>query len=105
MPRDLANISRKGQSVGSLSNFETEALAESASSLGHQGRKVEKALTALAGAPPQWRDAAMTAAGEAVWSYFVQRELCGMRDHRLIIREMGIPPEVLMRLGASPRKG
>ena len=104
MPRDLANISRKGQSVGSLSNLEAEALGESASSLGHQGRRVEKALTALAEAKPERRDEALAHAGEAVWAYFVQRELCGMRDHRLIIREMGIPPEVLMRLGASPRK-
>ncbi|HWU63462.1 MAG TPA: DUF6665 family protein [Ensifer sp.] len=105
MPRDLARLSRSGQFDGALSNIEAEALSESASSLGYQGRKVEKALAALADAEGKERDAALAEAGEAVWAYFVQRELCGLRDHRLIIREMGIPAEVLTRLGAAPAKG
>lgn len=104
MPRDLARLSRAGQFNGALSNFEAEALSESASSLGYQGRKVEKALAVLAAAEGNARDAACAAAGEAVWAYFVQRELCGLRDHRLIIREMGIPAEVLTRLGAVPTR-
>ncbi len=82
MPRDLARLSRAGQFDGALSNFEAEALSESASSLGHQGRKAEKALAALAAASPETRAAALAEAGEAVWAYFVQRELCGLRDHR-----------------------
>ncbi len=104
MPRDLARLSRAGQFDGALSNFEAEALSESASSLGHQGRKAEKALAALAAASPETRAAALAEAGEVVWAYFVQRELCGLRDHRLIIREMGIPSEVLTRLGAAPKQ-
>ena len=104
MPRDLARLGRVGQSANDLSPIEAEALSESASSLGHQGRKVEKALAALENAGPEAREAALATAGEAVWAYFVQRELCGMRDHRLIIREMAIPAEVLMRLGAGPAK-
>ncbi len=104
MPRDLARLSRSGQFDGALSNFEAEALSETASSLGHQGRKVEKALAVLAAAEGERREAALADAGEAVWAYFVQRELCGLRDHRLIIREMGIPADVLTRLGAAPRK-
>jgi hypothetical protein len=39
-------------------------------------------------------------AARAVWKYFVQREACGMRDHREAIRLYGIPGEVLVRLGA-----
>jgi hypothetical protein len=35
-----------------------------------------------------------------VWKYFIQRELCGLRDQRDVIREYRIPNEVLMRLGA-----
>jgi len=104
MPRDLARLSRSGQFDGALSNFEAEALSESASSLGHQGRRVEKALAALASADDEHREAALAGAAEAVWAYFVQRELCGLRDHRLIIREMGIPDAVLTRLGAAPKK-
>ncbi|MCD2175924.1 DUF6665 family protein [Rhizobium sp. C4] len=103
MPREIARLSRSGQFDGALSNFEAEALSESASSLGHQGRKVEKALAALAVAEGDDRQAALAVAAEAVWAYFVQRELCGLRDHRLIIREMGIPGEVLTRLGAAPK--
>lgn len=104
MPRDLARLSRAGQFDGALSNFEAEALSESASSLGHHGRKAEKTLAALAAASPETRAAALAEAGEAVWAYFVQRELCGLRDHRLIIQEMGIPSEVLTRLGAAPKQ-
>lgn len=104
MPRDLARLGRTGRSANDLSTIEVETLSESASSLGYQGRKVEKALVALGNAGPEARDAALAAAGEAVWAYFVQRELCGMRDHRLIIREMDIPADVLKRLGAAPRK-
>lgn len=103
MPRDLARLSRGGQAASDLSTIEMEALSESASSLGHQGRKVEQALAALARATPEERDRALSDAGHAVWAYFVQRELCGMRDHRLIIREMEIPQDVLTRLGARPK--
>ena len=42
------------------------------------------------------------AAGE-VWAFFVQRELCGLRDQKEIVRFYDIPPEVLVRLGAIDR--
>lgn len=47
MPRDLARLSRSGQQASNLSTIEIQALEESASSLGYQGRKAEKALAAL----------------------------------------------------------
>jgi hypothetical protein len=106
MPRDLARLSRGGRETGNLSTLEVEVLSESASTLGYQGRKVEKALAVLALAGDDTRDAALSAAGEAVWAFFIQRELCGLRDHRQIIREMGIPQAVLSRLGAvTPQRG
>ena len=37
---------------------------------------------------------------EAVYAYFIQREVCGFRRHDEIIREFAIPQEVLARLGA-----
>ena len=40
-------------------------------------------------------------AAEAVYAYFIQRELCGMRRHQDVIREYRIPNEVLVRLGAK----
>ena len=101
MPRDIARLARGGTPASNLSPFEAEALSESASSLGYHGRKVETLLTALENANPQARKQAIADASEAVWAYFIQRELCGMRDHRQIIKEMHIPGAVLTQLGAT----
>ena len=43
----------------------------------------------------------LKAAAEAVYAYFIQRELCGMRRHQGVIREYQIPNQVLARLGAK----
>jgi hypothetical protein len=80
-----------------------EILAEKAAALGRAGEKVEVALTRLrenasAGAE---RARLVREAGEAVYAYLIQRELCGMRRHAEIIRELGVPKEVLARLGAK----
>ena len=37
---------------------------------------------------------------DAVWRYFVQRELCGFRRHNDVIRDLDIPPVVLNGIGA-----
>lgn len=84
-----------------------DMLAERASSLGHRARLVETAMTALrsfdpAGEPEERLKLVKRAARE-VWSYFVQREACGFRDHREVIKDFGIPGEVLVRLGAIER--
>jgi hypothetical protein len=86
-------------------SLEQEILSEKAASLGHHGRKVEQALAALrafdaASGGPEERGALLRTAAREVWKYFVQRELCGMRDQRDAIRLYGIPNEVLVRLGA-----
>jgi hypothetical protein len=86
--------------------LESEMLAEKASSLGHHGRLVEQALAALRafdGAPAE-RLALVRKAAREVWAFFVQRELCGLRDQKEIIRFYDIPPEVLVRLGAMEPK-
>lgn len=83
-----------------LSMVEAEVLAETAASLGHHGKKVEAALMQLESAASDDKERLTRAAARAVWEYFIQRELCGMRDHRLIIKEMSIPDSVLLQLGA-----
>lgn len=83
-----------------LAMLEGEILAESAASLGHHGRKVERALAALDVADEAGRAALTDAAAREVWAYFIQRELCGLRDHTQLIKDMGIPQAVLKRLGA-----
>ena len=85
--------------------LESEMLADKASSLGHHGRLVEQAmaeLRAFQGAP-EARLALVKKAAREVWAFLVQRELCGLRDQKEIIRFYGIPPEVLVRLGAMDR--
>jgi len=96
-PKSLARVIKPETG---LSMMEVEMQAEAAASLGHHGRKVEKALAALGAASAKSRPRLIHAASREVWAYLIQRELMGMRDHRLIIREMAIPREVLNLMGA-----
>ena len=89
--------------AGLFAPLDHESAAEKASSLGRAGEKVEKALACLRalepGAPE--RPAALKGAADAVYAYFIQRELCGLKRHHDAIRDYAIPAEVLVRLGAS----
>lgn len=92
-----------------LNILETEMLAEKASSLGHHGRLVEKSIAALKAFDPatgtaEERLALVRTAAHNVWSFFVQRELCGLRDQKEMIRFYEIPGEVLARLGAIEKR-
>lgn len=106
MPISLAEIAALRQALNSgFGPVENEILAEKAAALGHHGRLAEKAVAALhafdaAPTPEVDRTSLVRAAAREVWKYFVQRELCGLRDHRDAIRDYRIPQEVLMRLGA-----
>jgi hypothetical protein len=88
---------------GGPNPLEIEIAAEMASALGRAGEKVEQALNRLRmqerGSPE--RAASLKAAAEAVYAYFIQREVCGMRRHQDVIRDYAIPNEVLVRLGAK----
>ncbi|MEF2074760.1 DUF6665 family protein [Consotaella aegiceratis] len=87
-----------------LSNpLDAEILQEKAASLGRAGRRVEAALDALqavAGEAPE-RPALVRDAARAVHHFFIQRELCGLRRHGDVIREMAIPKDVLARVGCQ----
>ncbi|MCF8503830.1 MAG: hypothetical protein K9G59_02865 [Caulobacter sp.] len=80
--------------------LQTELMAEKAASLGQAGKRVERMLAALREASAEERPAALKAAADAVWSLFVQREICGQRDQKPVIEIYRIPKEVLVRLGA-----
>lgn len=102
---DLTALSRRHDLL--VNPLDAEIVAEKAASLGHHGHLVENALTALRafdpnGDPDARRELVRKAAQE-VWAFFVQRELCGLRDQREIIRFYGIPQEVLVRLGAMEK--
>jgi hypothetical protein len=86
----------------SLGAIDQEILAEKAASLGNAGRKVETCLEKLRShrGDGETRMALVKSTADAVYAYFVQRELCGLRRHDDIIRDYGIPREVPVRLGA-----
>lgn len=96
-----------------------EIAREKAAALGRLGRALERALAALhdfdhearrGDAEPtsplrrDRRTALVAAAGNALWLFVVQREACGLRDMRHVIRDYGVPPDVQHRMGAfSPK--
>lgn len=80
-----------------------EIAGECAATLGQQGQKAAKALERLSDLPPE-DDAYQTQldrAAYAVWAYFIQRELIGLRNHADIIAELNIPTQVLNRMGKA----
>lgn len=90
-------------SDAALGLVNTEIIGEMASSLGNAGRKVEACMAKLHAhaSDDDVRTALVKAAADAVYAYFIQRELCGLRRHDEIIRDYAIPREVLVRLGAK----
>lgn len=92
-----------------------EIAQEQAAALGRLGRALEAALAALSehdGRQSQGGDRLeQTAAGavrarllqeasDALWCFVVQREACGLRDQRAIMREYRVPADVQNRMGA-----
>jgi hypothetical protein len=89
-----------------------EILQQKAQTLGHLGHRVELALATLrafdAGAQGADREARRSAlldeAAELVWAFMIQRELCGFRYWDAVVKDYGIPAEVLSRVGQIKRK-
>jgi Family of unknown function (DUF6665) len=101
MPRDLGSAS--------FNVFENEIAQEKISTLADAGKKAEKAMEALHAfdaAPTPGLDQLelVRAAARAVWAWFIQRELCGLRNHQPVIQSLNIPAEVLNRLGEMPKR-
>jgi hypothetical protein len=96
--RDSLDLIRMVRPEAGTTAIDHEIAAERASSLGAAEARVVKSLQALAASTT--REAALDDARDAVWSYFVQRELVGFRRHTDVIRDLNIPGEVLAGLGA-----
>ena len=77
-----------------------EIAQEQAAALGRMGRKAEAALAALKAHEGEGRAAVLKSACDAVWCFFVQREVMGLRDRAQIVADYQIPREVMARLGA-----
>jgi hypothetical protein len=93
-----------------LDLIDSEIIQEQASALGRLGRgleaalatlrEFEAALTAPPTAPQRTERAALVAqAGHALWMFVVQREACGLRDSRAVMRDYRVPAEVQVRMG------
>ena len=103
------DIFRSGWTV-----LQDELVEEKASALGRLGRRLEAALAALAACPkepgsdPEIRKQLVKQAGYALWMFVVQRESCGLRDTTYLMRQYGVPREVLAHMGpivtAKPNK-
>lgn len=80
-----------------------ELMAEKAASLGRAGYHAEHYLRWLREyeGSAEERVVLLRKTVEAVYAWFIQRELCGLRRHDSLIREYAIPKEVLVRLGAK----
>ena len=90
-----------------------ELAKEKASALGRMGRALEAALAALAAFDADHPAEALSseqrhsrttlvgAASVALWHFIVQREACGLRDSRQLMRDYRVPLEVQYRMGIS----
>jgi hypothetical protein len=76
-----------------------EIAQEQAAALGRMGRKAEAALAALRDHQGEGRAEVLKKAADAVWCFFVQREVMGLRDRAQIVADYQIPREVMVRLG------
>jgi len=97
--RDSLELIRMVRPEAGTAALEHEIAAERASSMGAAEARVKKTLRAL-GEGAGDRSTLLREAQQAVWAYFVQRELIGFRRHSDVIQDLSIPAEVLAGLGA-----
>jgi hypothetical protein len=99
--RDSLDLIKAVNPDGGQAVIEHEIMAERASSLNAAEAKVAKSMDALrADHTPE----TLAAARQAVWAYFVQRELIGFKRHQDVIAAFGITREVLNGLGVVGAK-
>ena len=98
--RDSLDLIRMVRPEAGTAAIEHEILAEKANSLGAAEARVKRAVAALA-SHEDVGTALLAEARDAVWGYFVQRELLGFEDHEEVIADLQIPRSVLLGLGAA----
>ena len=82
--------------------LEYELLQEKASTLSRVTQIFERALAAHLAAP---EDPDLFAhAGEALWHFVIQRELCGLRNTEAVLREYRVPAPLRLRMGVTRRQ-
>jgi len=89
-----------------------ELREQKAQTLGSLAGQVEQALAALRAfdaaahgtGGEERRRAMLHDAADLVWAFMIQRELCGFRNWEAVVKDYGIPREVLNRVGQVRRK-
>ncbi|MHA7777075.1 DUF6665 family protein [Roseibium sp. M-1] len=87
--------------------LEQEIFSEKASTLARLTKKLEQELARLAEAhddPSTSEETCrqrLATAGEALWHVTIQRELCGLRQHKAFYDFMGVLPAVRLRMGPA----
>jgi hypothetical protein len=105
LPRNFASQHRESN----VEALNYELLQESAGTLARLGLRLERSLEALAahdaaGGAAAERDRLVAEAGESLWYYVIQREVMGLRETESVLRELGVPREVRLRMGLAPRR-
>ena len=87
-----------------------EIAEERAGALGRSGRRLEHALEvfrdheASAARAEGKRERLLWDLAERVEAFVVQREACGLRDSRHVLKHYGVPREAIARVGARRPK-
>lgn len=99
-----------------LDALDYEIAQDQAVALGRLGRALEKALERLreldaaerssgaSASGQKARRALVMEAGHALWMFVVQREACGLRDSRTLMRHYRVPGEVERSMGVSTQR-
>ena len=103
-PPQLNNNADKDPLTAAL---EQEVFNEKASTLIRLTKKLEAALDLLSESTdaPETSEAELfdrlAAAGEALWHVTIQRELCGLRQHKAFLNHLNVPKAVRLRMGPA----
>ena len=103
-------ISRHRSNSSHVVALDYEIAQEQASALGRLGRALEAALAALSKhdrcdqKADEARAKLVRDAGHALWRFMVQRECCGLRDPKPVMRDYRVPKEVQNRMGIFGRQ-
>ena len=99
-------LTRKEDKDPLAAALEQEVFNEKASTLSRLTKKLETALVELSA----WEETEeagaerlrlLAAAGEALWYVTIQRELCGLREHKAFYDFLKVPREVRLNMGPA----
>ncbi|HET6765131.1 MAG TPA: DUF6665 family protein [Longimicrobiaceae bacterium] len=101
----------EGLGGGNIDALNYEVAQEQAATLARMSRRLTDALATLArfdeahgGERGEERELLVEKAGEALWYYVIQREVLGLGNSEGLMRELGIPREVRLRMGLPRRR-